>query len=781
MCTKNLRMTRLTLLFLLIFCIKISNAQNVTADKNLTQKLLLHLSKNTCNAGEVVAFKYYVINNINHLEDDHNLYILLTDKKGTILSKEKYPLFNSSANGFITIPKELEAGSYYLQAFTPYMINNKIIKSTPLMVNTLQSGAYDLPILCNIFYDNKKLISNIPNTFFIKTAFSNGLPAPCDVTLTDKDDKQLKGFTTDNNGVAKITFTPLKNQHYTLSINNKKFLYPLIKPDSNGVNMQVSFEKNVLNFMLTKNYKIQPKEDSFSVVVYQNNSEVYKAAFSFENYASITSGVNIASLPTGIIRLVLQDKDRNVVSATSIYVQNKNNFDDIILTKEIIPTNNSLQATISFPSKANKYLSVSVEKINAKDSILTDDGDYFYSANVNATSNQEIIYFFELSPNPNSTMNAPYKILKTNLKIQAKNRDFPKIADDYATIIRGKVFDPTGEKFYGSGFLNFLYETPDSVYKYTAKVKPDGSFTLDSLVFYGIQKFTYKYYTTANKELASSLKLTENKNNSLLDSLLTYDYGFILKDKIVITSVSVDSNLTKAKTLDEVKIKSGGKPKSKAEVVNDLFTTGIYSTQSSIFIDNINNPPNDTKMRGVQFVKNRVFILQVQNGNFVNTRNFSLQNAQPWVVGITIDEIPAGLSDLDQLNVDEIALVKFFDVGHITVGMINPGGLLAVYTKGNKSKISVDKLTSKPTPEKVKPQEFDYEGFGNNVVLFSEKDKNVNAYKSAYWNPSIILLKDQNNFSFNTDKIKAANSYKISIKGYNELGKLINVETIIKN
>ena len=74
----------------------------------------------------------------------------------------------------------------------------------------------------------------------------------------------------------------------------------------------------------------------------------------------------------------------------------------------------------------------------------------------------------------------------------------------------------------------------NNVYKYTAKVKPDGSFTLDSLVFYGIQKFTYKYYTTANKELASSLKLTENKNNSLLDSLLTYGYGFILKDKIVI-------------------------------------------------------------------------------------------------------------------------------------------------------------------------------------------------------------------------------------------------------
>ena len=113
--------------------------------------------------------------------------------------------------------------------------------------------------------------------------------------------------------------------------------------------------------------------------------------------------------------------------------------------------------------------------------------------------------------------------------------------------------------------------------------------------------------------------------------------------------------------------------------------------------------------------------------------------------------------------------------------MINPGGLLAVYTKGNKSKVSVDKLTSKPTLEKVKPQEFDYEGFGNNVIFSTEKDKNVNAYKSAYWNPYIILLKDQNNFSFNTDKIKAANSYKISIKGYNELGKLINVETIIKN
>ncbi len=772
-------MTRLTFTFLLIFCTKITISQNLTADKNLTQNLLLHLSKNTCNAGEVVAFKCYVINNINHIEDDHNLYILLTDKKGTILSKEKYPLFNSSANGFITIPKELEAGCYFIQAFTPYMVNNKIIKSSPLMVNTLQSGVYDLPILCNIFYDNNKLISNIPNTFFIKTAFSNGLPATCDVTLTDKDDKQLKGFTTDNNGVAKITFTPLKNQQYKLSINNKKFLYPLVKPDSNGVNMLVSFEKNVLNFMLTKNYKIQPKEDSFTVVVYQNNSEVYKAAFSFENYASITSGVNISTLPTGIVRLVLQDNDRNVVSATSIYLKNDKNFEDIDV--EITPNleKNILNGSLTFSNKVNRFLSVSIDKIDRTDSIISSNLDFFYASTQENEQGDKIVDFFEIANSIKKADHSIYKIISPNVRVQQRdtrvNNVVIKINNDYATIIRGKTYEPNGEKLITSGMLQFSFDTPDSTYKYSTKIKSDGSFILDSLLFSGKQKFKYTYFNTNNKEVGCTIKLIENREDEWIDSLLVYGYDFRIKPKTILTQLVKDSNNEAEKITTNTPEKSKEKQK-KSKPID--YATGIYSGTSSATIDNYTTPIKDGVMNGGDFVKNRIPNLAFQNGNIVNTKNFTLLTQIYWSIGIVIDEAPVALSDLNLLNSKDIAFIKFFEPGHVSVSSANPGGIIAVYTKSRVDQLAYEKVpfaTNVPIT-KEKQQVFEYEGFTDQAIISIRNKSVLNPTFSTYWNPSIIINKEQPNFTFETEKIEAGKQYNLTIRGYNELGKIINVE-----
>ncbi len=771
-------MTRLILVLFLALSLKNTNAQTLSNEKNLTQNLLFHLSKNTCTTGDLVAFKCYVINNINHTEDDHNLYIILADKNGTIISKEKYPLFNSSANGFINIPKDLEAGSYTIEAFTPYMINNKIIKSTRLIINNSSNTLYDLPIVCKVHYDNNKLICNIPNTFFVKTDYSNNLPASCELSITDKDDKQVQRFITDNNGIAKVTFTPLRNQLYTLNINNKKYQYALAKPDSIGVNMQVSFEKNILNFMLSKNYKIQANQDSFTVIAYQKNAEVYRAQFSFESYVSVTSGVNIAALPSGVIKLVLQNKDKVTVSATSIYIQNNKNLEDVIIKKEVNATKNSLHSDISFSSKANKFLSVSIEKINAKDSIPASDFDFFYTNNYTVNSSEEIVDFYEINSANKNTTAIQYKILTPNVKTPLNYGTFPKITDGYATIIKGKVYDPTGEKLYANGFLNFTYEAADSVYNYTAKVKSDGTFTLDSLIFYGLQKFSYKYYTNNNKEISCNIYIDNNKNEKLIDSLLSYSFNYKMKSNVIVKNSPTDTVV--AKDIVAINSKEKTNQNKNKQNIDDSYSTGIYSGGSGFLIDNIKNPTRDGMMNGGTFVKNRIQNIAFQGGNIVNTKNLSISSQTFWSIGVVIDEAPAALTDLNTLTANDIGIIKFFEPGHISVSSSNPGGILAVYTKNRVMQNQKENTENTPINKRI-IQEFQYEGFAYNVVTPKSKTDFVSTDKIFYWNPSIILSKEQNNFSFDTNKIEIGNTYKLSIRGYNELGKLIISETFLKN
>lgn len=758
-------------------------AQSLTpGQKPVSQNLLLHFNKNTCNAGDTLLFKCYIINSIDHVQEDNNLYILLSDNQGNIISKDKYPVINSGAHGYIPIPKELVSGTYRIEAFTPYMINNMLIKSNAIMVNNplIKTGNADLN--CKVYYDNNRLISNMPNTFFVKTAFAGNIPAAADISITDKDNKEQYRFKTDANGIAKVTFRPLNNQLYNLNINGpgKMYKFPLLKPDSTGVNMFISFDKNILNFTVNKNYKIQNSQDDFTIVAYQKKNEVYKFNLSFETYATVTGGFHVESLHTGVVKLVLLNREGTIISSSSVYLQNDNDFEDIAMGNTTGSAQNKTRFDLSFVNKANQFLSVGAEKTDVADTAVNTgaDLDFFYSNVVNSPDADQVVDFFEIAQPGKKAITGRYKILAANVRTLSGNKNMPLIADDYATIIRGKVYDAKGDKPLTNGFLNIYYEAPDTTFNYTANVAADGSFMLDSLVFTGKEKFYYRYFNNNSREINCTVKLAENKTNDSLDSLLVSGFDYKLKREVDKNMQLADTVVTDTKLLNEVKVTAA--TKSKKQNVNELFATGIYAGQSSIFIDNINFPPGDGFMNGIEFVKNRVPTIAIQNGNFVNTKNFSLQTRVFWVVGVLINEAPSTMYDLNSLFAKDIAMVKFFEAGHIAAGMQNPGGLIAVYTKSDVSNNALNKLQD-GLMDKERVQAFEYVGFSDKVNLVKGKTIIPVKNQSVYWNPSVILRKEQNSFSFETEKPEAGKAYKLTIRGYNEAGQLINFESIVKN
>ena len=766
-------MARLIFLFFAIFNYTISEAQNsVSTQTSISQNLLLHFNKEIYHAGDSLKFTCFVINRLDHLQDDNNLYVILTGQNGQLITKDKFTILNSSSHGTMHIPKDLLPGVYNIETFTPYMLNNGMIKTNRIIVSNTQADRSGVSeIVCKIFYDNNKLVSKIPNTFFIETAYANNAPASCQVSIIDNQNNEQGQLFTDVNGIGKITFIPLKNRIYNLNIksNGKVYKLPLLQPDSIGMNMLVSFDSNIVRYKINKNFPVKSNQDFFTVTAMQHNEVVYTSKFSFDDYNIVTGGFNVAGLKTGLIKLSLVNNDDVAVSSTQIYVQHDNDFEPVILTSAANAANNKSYVDLSLTGKATSFFSIAVEHAISADSLSFDDVDLFYTNLLNEPQQKAVVDFYQVYAPGQTIVKTKYKILTPN-KRTFKNELISKLDDEYATVIRGKVYDDKNEKLFTKGSLNFSYYEKNKPLNFVVPVKSDGSFILDSLIFMGKRKFFYRYYDGNNNEQSCSIKLIEDPNNRLLDSFLVNQYNYKPEVKNIIVA---DTN-NKAKLLPEVKTKT--EAKSKKQNVNDLYTTGIYSGAASAFIDNINNPPGDGSIPGGDFIKNRILNITFQNGNLVNSKNFSLGTRQFWIIGILIDESPASIYELNMLNARNIALVKFFDVGHVAAGSNNPGGLVAVYTRGGKANKSPDDMNA-GSSGKEKSQVFEYDGFSSN----NNNDTGQTGMGSVYWNPSVILPKDKNTYSFETEQLKPGKAYKVKIKGYNALGQIINFEKMIKN
>jgi hypothetical protein len=761
-------MNRLSLLLFVLFTAVTAKAQQ----QKISQNLLIQLNKNNCTAGDSLRFKCYVINSVDHVQEDNNLYIVLTGENGKFISRHKYPIFSSGALGTIPIPKGLSPGVCYIEAFTPYMINHNIVKVNQVIINSTPGTPVAAEVLCKIYYDNNRLVSRMPNTFYIKTLYPGNVPVSCEVLLKDSDDKQQGKYFTDINGIAKITFAPQKNQVYSLQINNqeKTYKFPLLTADSSGISMQLSFDSNIVYYQVNKNYPVHKSQDLFTIIASQKNEVVYSSEISFENYNNTSGGINIKGLHTGVLKLSLLNKEGVTVAASSVYLQNNRDFEEVSLNKITDAGADKSRFDVSLAGKAMKFFSIAVEDAGAHVAEETGDLDFFYSNKLNTPGLDSVVDFWEFNAATKKGTTANYKILNPNNKLFLSQAPLLKLNDEYATTIKGKVYNGNTEKLLSGGTLKISYEEMDKPLDYSVHVNSDGSFLLDSLVFSGKNKFYYNYFDRSNKEISCRVQLMENENSKILDSLMVLQFGY----KPAVKINAEVNNEANTKSLPEVKTATPGKDKK--QNVNDLYTTGIYSGQSSSFIDNINSSAGDGSIPGTEFIKNRIQNVAVQNGNLVNTKTFSMQQSQFWVIGIMIDESPASFSDLAILTSKDIALVKFFDVGHASTGMNNPGGLVAVYTKNsraNKPGGKTENLTS--------GQFFEYEGFSNYLNTAITTENNAGKNELIYWNPSVILNKDQNNFSFETVKLKQGAAYKIKLRGYNQLGQLINFEKLLKN
>jgi len=334
------------IVFILTLVIPFFNNQGLTQDGKIVtkqpastpgeflygEKLFVHCDRKIYLTGETIWFKGYCVHRTFNLPVDISkvMYIeILNDQNKSILS-EKVRLSGGTGHGSIYIPRSIQTGTYYLRAYTRWMINfnpeyyffERIYIVNPFLpLETINDHPGESREYSVHFYAEKnRLISgqnnNIP--FRAIDQAGNGVNLKGWVINTSAD--TITSFNTYKYGYGLISLTPRINDQYriiTISSDGREKEFPLKFPVlqssldrpagggntmDEGKKFNIAIQQNrasyitrdkVILTLRTTDSGEQPVSGNMSVSVYKSDEQVnfyHKNIYQYLNHTSFLPG-----------------------------------------------------------------------------------------------------------------------------------------------------------------------------------------------------------------------------------------------------------------------------------------------------------------------------------------------------------------------------------------------------------------------------------------------------------------------------------------------------------
>jgi hypothetical protein len=783
---------------------KIESALKVMATQHAAEKLYIHYDKEYYVAGETIWLKAYLYSDGKPSSISSNFYLQLTDSKGKLIASKKYPIMGAVAKGNIDLPDTLAQGNYYIRAFTPYMLNNDealVYKKNIYIFNPIAVPVREtipVPVVSLQFFpESGHMVDGMLTVVAFKASDQFGNPVTVNGLIKTEEGTTIVPFKTYHDGIGRIQFKPQSGKKYSAEVELKTGprSYPLPDVVPAGINLKIQDEKGGKLFQLARSEKDKEKYDVLNLIVHMNNRIVYENEIAFEDYPSVKGHLVTDSLPSGILHFTVFDKEGMPLAERLAFVNNREYMSEsaIEVTKLGAGKREENIFELSFPDIMQRSASVSIiaaqpGSFNRSDNIYS---RFLLTGDLKGYVHDPGYYFSKQS---DSVQLALDNLMLTHgwsrftwKKILAGEFPQKNITDGHLLNISGIVREANGadKNPVSGGRLNIYTEAEDSTTQnYDIPVDAQGRFVMDSMIFLGKTKMYYVYSNSQGKTRPGFVFLDQSPLKNVVEMIperISANTGTIdpatlqNNEEIAQRSRYVKTRLDEVKMLERVTVRATTHKKP-IDVVNEKYTSGVFRTMGKENLDNINEPGNDRSMNALDYIKNRIQQLQIQNGRLVNRKNFSLMTGQNWAVQVFLDESPVDLSILRVLRVDQLALVKFYEAGFVGVGSGAPGGALAVYTKES-------------TAEEPKIEKLDYVEYNGYSVTkeFYSPDYNSPDRKpdltdnrtTLYWNPDIYTDMETKKITlkfFNNDISK---QFKVIAEGFDASGKLIRVEKII--
>lgn len=790
------------LLFVFLFLSVIVNAQKIDSVLNIyaslyqPEKMHLHFDKAAYNKGETIWFKAYLLAGNDWTEYSKNFYADWYDDKGKLLMHQAAPIFESSAKGQFQIPEKYAGHFVHVKAYTQWMLNFDeaflFEKDIPVNQPQTKTSIPNYITTVTLFPEGGDLIIGNSCRIAFKAENQFGKPVYIKAALKNAKGELIDSVAAEHDGMGSFNIEPKENETYSfnwIDENGKQNIAAFPTAKKAGANLEVENIDNKVLAFIKRTTVANDVYKTMYLVASMNQQMVYRSRINFSIKTGATAEIPTTDLPTGILQLTLFTADWKPVAERIVFI---NNHD-----YEFFP---SIKTAIKNLDKRKKnVLEIEVgDTLLSNMSIAITDGDLvqdksndiisslLLSSELKGNINNPAYYF---SSNADSVAHFLDLVMLTNgwrkYKwddiVAGKLPQFKYARDSDYLQISGKVFGSSFERNGLSKTLNIVMQSKDSSKQFLfLPVNPDGTFLQRGAIFYDTVKLYYMF--NADRKLTDR---TDVRFNSGLFSAYQSTFKIYPKDlqntndlmgqarlKYFLDEQERLKKLAASTTLETVTVKA--KTKSNTDLLDEKYTTGMFSGGDSYSFDVGNDPFGVSSLDVFRYLQGRVAGLNINYGGGEPT--LSWRGGSP---SLFLDEMTTQTDVLQSIPMSDVAYIKVFRPPFFGAFGGGGNGAIAIYTKrGSDGKRVYSNTPGLNTSVLA--------GYTTYKVFYSPNydnlkyDNGPDTRTTLYWNPYLLTDKKNKTVQVEFYNNDVSNKFHVVIEGINAEGKLARVEKDIK-
>ncbi|MES2645586.1 MAG: hypothetical protein V4717_01830 [Bacteroidota bacterium] len=763
------------------------------------EKVFVHFDKNYYNPGETIWFKAYLFEGLNRSSDTKNFYAELRDDKGILLDRKTAPVIFSGAASHFQLPDSFTKSIVFVRAYTVPMLNGDtgFIFVKPLrIIQNKKSLVKILPTVPEIKFlpEGGDWITGLPCNMAFIAKGANDLPVSCSGFVKDANGKQIVSFVSLHDGMGSFAITPETGQQYTAvwkDEKGKEYSTALPKARETGLALTVATVEGAKRYSLQRQADAPEELKSLTVIGILNQQLVYQAKINLAQRNSVAALMPVNELPSGTLAITVFDKNMKPVAERLCFVNNNNfEFDADAWISDLNIGKRSLnrgEVKVADTLMANLSLSITDADLDVpaadQDNIVT---RMLFTGELRGKINKPYYYFFSTSDSAAYHLDLVmlthgWRRYNWDKVFAGKVNSTPYKESNYLTL-NGKVIG-SGSVFEPGLTLNGFMRTMDSASNFvTLPVDRKGNVISDGLLFYDSAKL-YLQFSDKQKAFEPSML---SINNGLLEGNQAPNLagGAIKAMPYEPDSLTAANNLKNnqaqlkvlakmykdAHMLDNVTVTA--KAKSNVEKMDEKYASGLFGGGDAKSFDLVNDPTANSSFSIFQYLQGKVAGLQI-NASGANP-TMSWRGGTPVLY---LNEMQSDVSQIQSLNMQDIAYVKVFNPSSAGAIRSSGGGVISIYTKKGgdantpgDSKLGVVNLFGYSAIKQFYSPDY---ASSTTDVLYED------LRKTLYWNPFIILEKNKKRFKFQFYNNDVSTRFRIVLEGLNDEGKLVHIEKVV--
>ena len=779
--------------------VKTSIEQNATYFPQ--ERIYIQFDKPAYSPGETVWYKAYLMSGTGISLISANFYIDFADADGNLLKHIAVPVVHASAKGDFQVPASYKAGSIHARAYTKWMLNfdSAFLYNKDILILQSRSAATKNAVNTNkpdvqFFPEGGDCIAGLNNKIAFKAIYPSGKPCNLKGIVVNEKNKQVADLKCIHDGMGYFNIEPLPGETFTAKWKDEKgasYETPLPAVKKDGVSLEVKIAGDKRGFLIKRSENASSNFNQVHIVATMQQQLVYMASVKLDVSPVMGGSIPVADLPSGILQVTLFDSNWIAIAERITFINN----DDYYFEPEV-----------GFAALATTKRGKNILVINVPDSIESNLSVSVTDAGIGVDSSDDIISHLLFTGDLKGNVYHPSWYFSNKSDSLAQHLDLVMLTNGWRRIkwedivqgklpvikypndtayftLSGKVFGASPQDLQSGAMVLLILDRGNDTTRKSVQtfLKKDGSFSEPNIILRDTTKVYYRIAGSQNladrsevsfnnSMLAGSRKIFFDKNGALyfLDSATENRNRYFAEEQARI------AKLLEGNVLAGVTVKA--KTKSRLEVLDETYATGLFSGGNSTQFDILNDPGGRTALNVLTYLQGKVAGLQITASNTPGSNaSITWRGGTP---SLFLDEMPIDISQLTNMNMTDVAYVKVFQPPFFGAFGGGSSGAIAVYTQkgGSSSKQPGKALPYKQLIGYTAQKEF----YSPNYGSFNQRNDEADLRSTLYWNP-MILTSVQNHIIklpfYNND---ITHSFRVIVEGVSKDGQLTRIEKLIE-